>query len=167
MPLAAELLAQAHFLATVDSGVPSQANHRRAVSSAYYAVFHLLISEALALLIPAQPRGLRERVSRAFQHSEMQKICLTLAKGDLSDRFGTLFALGVSGDLRTVAVRFGILQQARHTADYDVGQVFTPFVALARVDDAQRAFSSSDRVRGTDEATVFVTALAFGARWSK
>jgi hypothetical protein len=167
MPLAAELLAQAHILATTDSGIPSQANLRRAVSSAYYAVFHLLISEAVTVLIPAQPRALRNRVTRSFQHAEMQKICLALASGNLFEKFGTLFGNGISVDLRTVVVRFSVLQQARHTADYDVGEVFTRSVALAHVDDARLAFASWDRIRNTEEATVFLTALAFGARWSK
>ena len=41
-----DLLQQAFHLATIDAKKPKQANLRRAVSSAYYAVFHLLIDEA-------------------------------------------------------------------------------------------------------------------------
>ena len=167
MPLADELLAQAPVLANIDSGIPAQANLRHAVSSAYYAVFHLFISEAVTTLIPIQPRGLRERVSRSFLHTEMQKICLAIVKSDLRDKFGTLFSGGVSADLRLVAEQFTVLQQARHAADYDVGEVFTRSVAVAHVDNAYLAFAAWDRIRQTEEATVFLTALAFGARWSK
>ncbi len=167
MPLADELLAQAHVLANIDSGIPSQANLRRAVSSAYYAILHLFISEAVEALVPLRPRGLRERVSRSFLHTDMQKVCLAIVKSDLRDKFGTLFGGGVSVDLRLVAEQFTVLQQARHAADYDVGQVFTRTVAVAHVDSAELALSSWGRVRNTEEATVFLTALAFGARWSK
>jgi hypothetical protein len=41
-----DLLEQAVRLAMLDVRRPKQANLRRAVSSAYYAVFHLLVDEA-------------------------------------------------------------------------------------------------------------------------
>ena len=167
MSLAAELLAQARILATIDPGIPSQANLRRAISSAYYAVFHLLIAESVSTLISPQPRGLGERVSRSFSHAEMQKVCAAIGKNDLVEKFGTLFGSGISSELRFVAGRFTVLQQVRHEADYDVGKVFTRSVTLTHVDDAESAFASWALIRQTDEATVFLTALAFGARWAK
>src|SRR5208337_2257920 len=69
MSLHAELLDQAEQLAQLDPRRPKQANLRRAVSSAYYALFHLLAWEASALYVrrgardgradqpDAQPRG--------------------------------------------------------------------------------------------------------------
>jgi hypothetical protein len=167
MPLAVELLAQARILATIDPGVPSQANLRRAISAAYYAVFHLLISEAVATLVPVQPRGLGDRVSRSFNHNEMQKICLAVVKTDLADKFGILFGSGISSNLRVVAERFSVLQQARHAADYDVGQLFSRSLALTHIENAELAFQNWSPIRNTEEATVFLTALAFGARWAK
>ena len=41
-----DLLEQARILAKLDVKKPKQANLRRAVSSAYYAVFHFLVHEA-------------------------------------------------------------------------------------------------------------------------
>ena len=49
MSLHADLLEQAEQLAQLDPRRPKQANLRRAVSSAYYALFHLLTWEASAL----------------------------------------------------------------------------------------------------------------------
>ena len=46
MPYAADLLEQARHLAKRGKKRPRQASLRRAVSTAYYALFHLLISEA-------------------------------------------------------------------------------------------------------------------------
>ena len=49
-----DLLKQAARLATLDVKKPKQANLRRAISSAYYAVFHLLVDEACRVQIGAQ-----------------------------------------------------------------------------------------------------------------
>jgi hypothetical protein len=167
MPLAVELLAQAQILAAIDPGIPSQANLRRAVSAAYYAVFHLLVFEAVQLLVPENPRGLRDRVSRSFAHAEMLKICSAITRSEANEKFGSLFGNGISNDLKTVAGKFALLQQSRHLADYDVGISFSRTFTFAGIEHAELAFTSWDRVRNTEEATVFLTALAFGARWSK
>jgi hypothetical protein len=50
MSLPADLLAQARRLVSLDPRRPRQASLRRAISTAYYALFHLLISEASAML---------------------------------------------------------------------------------------------------------------------
>jgi hypothetical protein len=46
MGLAQDLLQQANHLASYEGANPSQASLRRAVSTAYYALFHLLIEDA-------------------------------------------------------------------------------------------------------------------------
>jgi len=46
MSLAKDLLDQANRLARSEKSKPKQASLRRAVSTAYYALFHLLIAEA-------------------------------------------------------------------------------------------------------------------------
>lgn len=46
MSIHKDLLQQARLLAILDEKRPKQANLRRAISSAYYALFHYLIDEA-------------------------------------------------------------------------------------------------------------------------
>jgi uncharacterized protein (UPF0332 family) len=48
MALAEDLLDQAFLLLNKESKNPKQASLRRVVSTAYYALFHLLIQEASA-----------------------------------------------------------------------------------------------------------------------
>ena len=48
-----DLLEQAARLARLDTQKPKQANLRRAISSAYYALFHLLVDEACRVQIGA------------------------------------------------------------------------------------------------------------------
>jgi len=167
MALADDLLAQAHTLATLDTGIPSQAKLRRAVSSAYYALFHLLIAEAVLFLLPASPPGLRERASRAFSHTEMKKVCARFKAPRLADDLVPLLKGRISPELLSVAQRFESLQEWRHIADYDVGFSFLRSDALASVGEARGAFADWNQIRTTDESTVFLAAVAFGARWSK
>src|SRR5580698_6369369 len=53
-------------------GRPRQASLRRAVSTAYYALFHLLIQEATRNWKRAQQRPL---LARAFEHGRMKVAC--------------------------------------------------------------------------------------------
>ena len=167
MALADDLLTQAHRLATMDTGIPSQANLRRAVSSAYYSLFHLLIFEAVQQAVPSTPAGLRERASRAFSHAEMKKVCARFTGARLTDDLIPLLSHGILPELLSVAEIFESLQEWRHIADYDVSFTFLRADALTSIGEARRAFSDWNLIRNTDEATVFLAALAFGARWSK
>lgn len=51
MSLHGDLLAQARSLLRREPRRPKQASLRRAVSTAYYALFHLLIHEATRMLV--------------------------------------------------------------------------------------------------------------------
>ena len=48
MAFADDLLEQAYHLANKENDNPTQASLRRSVSTAYYALFHLLIDEAVS-----------------------------------------------------------------------------------------------------------------------
>jgi uncharacterized protein (UPF0332 family) len=165
--LAEDLLAQAHHLAALDRGRPKQANLRRAVSSAYYAVFHLLVANAVLKFIPKRPTGLIPRVSRAFLHGEMKQACVAFKRRPLGDLLQPLLGTTVSSELHSVAIDFVDLQEARHSADYDTAAVFSRASTLAILLKAESVFSNWQVVEGPDEATVFLAALAFGARWAK
>jgi hypothetical protein len=51
MAFADELLEQAYHLARKDPDPPKEASLRRAVSTGYYALFHLLIGESVVKLL--------------------------------------------------------------------------------------------------------------------
>lgn len=53
MNLHNELLRQARHLATKEPRRPLQASLRRAVSAAYYALFHLLVDDAVRRMVTA------------------------------------------------------------------------------------------------------------------
>ncbi|MBC7807158.1 MAG: hypothetical protein H7145_13530, partial [Akkermansiaceae bacterium] len=116
-----DLLAQSKLLARYEVRRPRQATLRRAVSTAYYAVFHLLTEESARFLIAGDAkRALRQQVQRAFDHGAMRQYCRTFSGGSLPAAVAPLLPVPVSPELRLVAQHFVLLQDARHIADYDV-----------------------------------------------
>ncbi len=102
MGLAEDLLEQTEHLAKRDEKRPRQASLRRAVSTTYYAIFHLLVSEAVTYWKIERHRA---TLARSFEHKRMKDICSRLKSQD--------------ADLLAVANAFVQFQQARHLADYD------------------------------------------------
>jgi uncharacterized protein (UPF0332 family) len=136
-----DLLAQARDLATRDPLKPKQASLRRAVSTAYYALFHLLVTAASQSL----GRGsapLSRLLARAFDHSEMEKACGTFAAGGAMPQAvtGAYGPIVVPPELRRVAQAFRDLQEARHDADYGTDRVWTKTEAITEVERAEQAF---------------------------
>jgi hypothetical protein len=68
MAFADDLLASAQDIAGLPSVERRQANIRRAISTAYYALFHLLISEATLNWVRPE---LRPILGRLFDHGSM------------------------------------------------------------------------------------------------
>jgi uncharacterized protein (UPF0332 family) len=78
------LLEQATHLATRETKKPKQASLRRAVSAAYYAIFHLLVADGAKRLSPTNPAGLGPLIQRAFSHGDMRAVCKGFADGHKS-----------------------------------------------------------------------------------
>jgi hypothetical protein len=160
-----DLLEQADHLARRDPTRPKQASLRRAISAAYYALFHLLVREA-TLSVVSDSR-LRQLVPRAFSHSEMKQACLRFAAGAIPDHLKAITTGVVPDDLRTVADAFIQLQQTRHEADYNVSQTFNRPDTLTLVQQAREAFEAWRRVRDQQIATVFLVNLLLGVKWKR
>jgi hypothetical protein len=169
MPLPQDLLEQARVLAqpTAGRGRPRQANLRRAVSTAYYAVFHLLSADAAAQASPSNPFGLRERVQRSLQHAAMKAAANAFQSNSLPARFAPLIPGPVPPHLASVARGFVRLQEERHNADYDLADQFDRNRVQDLIQEAERIFRDWDVVRNSDEARVFLAALMFWNLWSK
>jgi hypothetical protein len=151
MAFADDLLEQAEFLANRDLGDPKQASLRRAVSNSYYALFHLLIDEAVGNWRVARQRSI---LARTFDHARMKNVCEAYVTNFY--RFGSR----VEGiPLKNVAQTFGTLQQQRHIADYDNGFLWQRTDAVAQIDLAGAAFVDWRTIRDGDEAQDFLLAL--------
>lgn len=160
MTLAADLLDQADRLARQGKGRPKQANLRRAVSTAYYALFHLLGAEAADRLVPATPRDLGALFQRAMDHATMKRICRSFADAKAPPALDRFVTSAIEAELATVAEAFVELQRARHAADYDVLHTLTRRETLDLIGAARDAFVKWRIVRRRPNANLFLLALA-------
>ncbi len=145
MSLHADLLAQARHLLRKEPRRPKQASLRRAVSAAYYALFHLLVHESSKRLISGAVHArLRALTARAHDHGAMKQASRTFASGGLPRVLQPILPQGASPQLRQVAAVFVALQDARHGADYDVTQMLTRRDTQALVVQVEEAFRTSD-----------------------
>ncbi len=160
--LSRQLLEQARRLALLDPRRPQQVNLRRAVSAAYYGLFHFLIEEANRFLLGTTgPRaGLRDLLARAFAHTEMASAARTFGGGTLpaalSRRLG---APPISQPLRVLADTFVEAQDRRHLADYDPGASFNRATVLAFIDVVEQAIAGWPAIRDDLSAELFLIAL--------
>src|SRR3954462_13585876 len=90
-------------------GDPSQADLRRAVSSAYYALFHLLIGETLLHWSLDSSRG---ALGRMFEHTQMKRASKRFVDPKQHPFHGE--DPRVVSVLRQVAQSFLEAQEARH-----------------------------------------------------
>lgn len=88
---------------------PRQTDLRRAVSNAYYAVFHCAAQGFADSLI-----GTRRRQTEAWR-----KVYRAIEHGKAKDEFKALRSSAPSRAVRAFAVTFVELQELRHAADYD------------------------------------------------
>jgi hypothetical protein len=138
MSLSDDLLKVARELAVQGKTKPKQATLRRAVSTAYYALFHLLSDDASQMTV--RNKRLRLIVRRAFRHSDMVNASRSFQGGTLPKHLSNVLSEQVSSSLRLVAAAFVDLQQARHEADYDLSKRFIRSDVNASVEQAANAF---------------------------
>ena len=141
----------------VREGRRSSALRRRAVSTAYYAVFHALAKSCASILLPSMDRNseIYERVYRALDHGPLKTAFMAKA-GPLADR-DSLQKIG------NLVVR---LQSERHRADYLLPNP-SMFLDSAKklVDQARRAVSEIERL-SDDDRVALATLLLFKSRTS-
>ena len=152
-----ELLKQA--TESADRHPACQADLRRAVSTAYYALFHLLISDTVANWSDA---GSRAGLARMFEHSTMKR-----ASKRISDAKTHPFAgedLLVVKGLRDVAETFVELQDKRQIADYDNATLWAQSQAISQVESAIDAFETWSRIRHETIAKDYLVSLLIKPR---
>lgn len=152
MSLAEELLALAIELAAPQDRAPTQASLRRAVSTAYYALFHLLISE---LTINYARAELRPELGRVFSHGKMKDASVETRKVVQPRRETNPLAR----HLYLVTDAFIGLQDKRIHADYDTGRDWDQTDVMKLVADAGAGFEAWREIRDEAAAQVYLVAL--------
>jgi uncharacterized protein (UPF0332 family) len=168
MTYAEELLALASRLAKTRTATVQQASFRRAISTAYYALFHLLVAEATRNWIQEADRPL---LGRLFSHGKMKAACSTIPgavpKNEKDKKPHPPFETRTQSDhWVVVAGTFIEAQSQRERADYDLSAKVSKTDAEAQVDRVEDAFRSWNAIRGAPEAQRFLLEL-LGPRQEK
>lgn len=140
---------------------------RRAVSAAYYALFHRITDKAAALIAPNVPEEANHRVQRWFEHAEMKKVCGRFMQAKLDQPLLNLIGNAASADLQNVASSFIKLQEARHSADYDLSYSLTTEEVRQFIRLAAAAMDSWDHIANSAEANIFILSLLMWKNWEK
>ena len=162
MSLHADLRAQARHLATLDRTRPRQANLRRAVSAAYYSLFHLMIYEATGMMFGwhRDRRGFRRALARGFSHQSMAAACKSFQGGTLPTSItAAVGSLPIPAERRDLAAAFAKLQEERHRADYNMALPFTRSEVLSLLRELDRVVGGWQRIRMQPAARFFLMAL--------
>jgi uncharacterized protein (UPF0332 family) len=151
MGLAQDLLEQANHLANREPKRPRQASLRRAVSTAYYALFHLLVADAISHWNKPQQRA---QMARGFEHTAMKDASKKIAGKDFRNSDP-----GMVGHLRTVAAAFVNMQQFRHAADYSHATKWAKTEVQDHIATVTEAFASWRIVRNEKVALDYLMSL--------
>jgi hypothetical protein len=160
------LLQQAASLAAPQAGAPRQVDLRRAISAAYYGVFHFVLTAAADEIVGRSRRGtdLYALVYRSIGHRSLRELCNEVRKQQLPARYQKYSPKGGFGpDLQAFADALTELQEQRHVADYDPSTRIKTSDAAVAIAVARRAIL---RFQGAHSArrTAFLTLLLFPPR---
>ena len=130
-----DLIEAARALTESSRGRPTQARLRRAVSTAYYAMFHCLAVSAADLFIGTVRGPAWHRAYRALEHGRARSAC---RQGQTMREFPM--------EVRDFAEAFVALQKARQQADYALdADVYQKSDVLEYIASAELAISQFEQ----------------------
>lgn len=161
------LIALAKTIAELDPKKPRQANLRRALSTAYYALFHYLVDEVCCVQLGSQnaQREHRYALARAFVHTSMKEACASFAGGTLKDAIIKGLPRDANGnypipsEIRNIARTFVELQEKRHLADYDLSETFRKVEVLRLIEQAELHVKDFQQLAVSDTRKFFLACL--------
>ena len=125
-----DLIETARSLAKISPRRPSQANLRRAVSTAYYAVFHCLAATVADTLMGKGRNEAWHQAYRALEHASAKKACRNMRA-----------LRAFPPEVQDFAETFVALQESRHQADYALDVRYHKPDVLAGIDAAETAIA--------------------------
>jgi hypothetical protein len=159
MSYADELLELAQDIANLHPQHPHQSSLRRAVSTAYYSLFHLLISEATANWRYEELRG---ALARVFDHGPMKQAA-DKKVAELNSFFKEKSPEGqertVAYHLYKVADTFAQAQYHRNEADYNISRQWELTEVLLHIDGITDAFKSWSVIREEPSAQAYLVSM--------
>lgn len=141
------------LLAPPPAGPPRQVDLRRAISAAYYGVFHFVLTAAADEFVGVTKRATVRYalVYRSVDHRGLRDLCNEMKKSQLSAKYDrTAPASGFGANIQAFASAFIELQEKRHAADYDPSirvKTSDALLALSTARSAVRRFTGANATR--------------------
>lgn len=132
------------LLGRARGGRHRQADLRRATSTAYYAVFHTIVTAFADRVVGRAKRGTAQYTLayRGLDHRTVRGLCSTLVRPALPQNYNGLSPAGGFGAaIRTFSGLVIDLQRERHLADYDPSWSIKPSKAIALTCSARDAIA--------------------------
>lgn len=148
------------------AGPPRQVDVRRAISAAYYAVFHATLAAAADQFVGATKRTTSQYglVYRSVDHRSLRELCMEAARQNLPPRLARHAPqAGFGPDIQEFAGLILELQRKRHSADYDPSIRVKSSDAQLAVQAARNALSRFNAA-GALERESFLSLLLFNPR---
>ena len=142
-----ELIAASRLLA---SGQPTQEALRRAVSTAYYAMFHTLSASNADLI-----EGPRTQANQATWTATYRSLRHTRA-GSMVQRWPHLFTPAI----RNFAVIIDSMKRQREDADFNPDASFTQQQVVTRIANAEQAIADFNSAPAQERALAAIATLA-------
>lgn len=148
------------------AGPPRQVDVRRAISAAYYAVFHHLLTAVGDAYVGRTKRNTSEYalIYRSVDHGALRQLCREATKPNMPEKYRRhLPRNGLGPNIQAFASAFIELQDRRHRADYDpFGRLKTSDVKAA-IAAAYTAIARFDRASAARRKS-FLALLLFSPR---
>jgi uncharacterized protein (UPF0332 family) len=142
-------------------GAPRQVDLRRAISAAYYGVFHFTLAAAADEFVGKARRasGPYALVYRSISHRAFKELCNDVKKPVLPAKYRA-YVLGtdISTNLRVFAATAAELQEKRHSADYNPEPRFKTSEARFAITAAASAIPRFQRAN-IESRKLFLTLL--------
>jgi len=162
-----DLIAQAaKLIRPPPKGPPLQVDLRRAISAAYYGVFHATLTAVADTLIGRVHRGSPHYTLayRDVDHGRLKTFCEVARRSPLPPKYQPYVPQnGFNADIQGFASAAAALQDARHEADYDPRRRFRTSDALLAVNTARAALTHWN-VAPAEQRTAFIMLLVFSPR---
>lgn len=154
------------LIAAPSAGPPRQVDIRRAISSAYYGIFHFILARTADEFIGASKRSTKNYALayRSVDHRSLYELCGEVSKTTLKPKYRMYEPTnGFGSNIAAFADAVRELQDKRHAADYDPTARFKTEdakLALMTARSAIRRFERANEAR----KRAFLSLLAFPPR---
>jgi hypothetical protein len=144
---------------TADTTSPRSVHARRAISAAYYALFHRVCISVTWTLVPGDSDHVRWAFCRTFDHGPIESVAKWVQGQHKPPKSiaGLVDVAEQSEQIRTLTEKFVLLKQRRHDADYNHLIVFGRTNALHAVQESRAAIDTVNTVSGEPSWQAFAS----------